>query len=371
VALLAAAILVTFFGTLGQVTDGLQLALEKYFHSWGAVWRPDPNGFWGVPLPGGRLVGVLLVINLIAAHFTRFKMTWKRAGIFLTHLGILFLLIGQLATELLSRESFMSFFAGDKLAYAQEHQRAEVAFMIPMDDKQDQVVAFPEESLEVAGTVHQKPELPFAVRVVAYHENANFRKLAPGSTDTPAATQGDGTSIVLVPQTPVRAMNTRNTAAFVLEFATAQGSLGTWVFSERLEPQIIDVAGKKIRAAGRMVRHYNPFTVELIDTRWDKYLGTDIPKNYSSRLRLVDPGEGLTREVEISMNKPLYYRGLTFYQSGMERIPERKDELFSTLQVVHNPVWFGPYLSCGLVSAGLLVQFLIHLVGFLTKRRPA
>jgi hypothetical protein len=39
------------------------------------------------------------------------------------------------------------------------------------------------------------------------------------------------------------------------------------------------------------------------------------------------------------------------------------------LQVVRNPGWLTPYLACGIVTAGLIVQFLIHLVGFAGKRR--
>jgi hypothetical protein len=42
----------------------------------------------------------------------------------------------------------------------------------------------------------------------------------------------------------------------------------------------------------------------------------------------------------------------------------------STLQVVRNPSWLTPYLSCILVGAGLLIQFLSHLFGFL-KQKPS
>jgi len=41
------------------------------------------------------------------------------------------------------------------------------------------------------------------------------------------------------------------------------------------------------------------------------------------------------------------------------------------LQVVHNPSWLTPYLACALVGGGLVVQFMIHLVGFATKSKLA
>jgi hypothetical protein len=43
----------------------------------------------------------------------------------------------------------------------------------------------------------------------------------------------------------------------------------------------------------------------------------------------------------------------------------------SGLQVVRNPSWLVPYLSCLLVGVGLIGQFLYHLIGFITKRRAA
>ena len=38
---------------------------------------------------------------------------------------------------------------------------------------------------------------------------------------------------------------------------------------------------------------------------------------------------------------------------------------------MHNPSWLTPYLSCVLVAAGLLVQFLGHLIPFLKRRLAA
>jgi hypothetical protein len=43
----------------------------------------------------------------------------------------------------------------------------------------------------------------------------------------------------------------------------------------------------------------------------------------------------------------------------------------STFQVVRNPSWLTPYLSCILVALGLIVQFMSHLIGFTRKRRTA
>ena len=87
-------------------------------------------------------------------------------------------------------------------------------------------------------------------------------------------------------------------------------------------------------------------------------------------MRIDNPQTGENREVEIYMNGPLRYGGLTFYQYQMDagqatvqagRVPS------STLQVVRNPSWLTPYVGCLLVGAGLIVQFTMHLVGFIAK----
>jgi hypothetical protein len=72
------------------------------------------------------------------------------------------------------------------------------------------------------------------------------------------------------------------------------------------------------------------------------------------------------------MNHPLRYGGYTYYQYQMDageaaqmagRAPT------SVLSVVRNPGWLTPYVGCAMVGAGLLIQFLYHLVGFVSKSK--
>jgi hypothetical protein len=89
-------------------------------------------------------------------------------------------------------------------------------------------------------------------------------------------------------------------------------------------------------------------------------------------VQLQNPQTGENRQVEISMNHPLRYAGLTFYQQQMtagEATVQAGLTPWSLLQVVHNPGWLTPYIGCGLVASGLVIQFMFHLVGFITKKR--
>ncbi len=65
----------------------------------------------------------------------------------------------------------------------------------------------------------------------------------------------------------------------------------------------------------------------------------------------------------IYMNQPLRYAGKTFYQASFG-----KNDTLSILQVVANPGWLLPYISCVLVTLGLLVHFGISLSRWLRRQ---
>lgn len=86
-------------------------------------------------------------------------------------------------------------------------------------------------------------------------------------------------------------------------------------------------------------------------------------------MQLDNPKTGEKREVDIYMNNPLRYAGLTFFQHQMGRDEIDANRGTSVLQVVKNPSWLAPYAGTIVVGLGLLVQFMIHLVGFVRKPR--
>ena len=72
------------------------------------------------------------------------------------------------------------------------------------------------------------------------------------------------------------------------------------------------------------------------------------------------------------MNHPLRYAGLTFYQYQMDAGQAAREAgrpQSSVLQIVRNPGWLTPYIGCAMVALGLVIQFMVHLVGFLSKRK--
>jgi cytochrome c biogenesis protein ResB len=130
-----------------------------------------------------------------------------------------------------------------------------------------------------------------------------------------------------------------------------------------MPPQRFEYAGRTWKIGFRFQRTYKPYSLTLLKFSHDVYSGTELPKNFSSRIRLNTPDGRDDREVLIYMNNPLRYAGLTFYQSGFD------GSKTTILQVVRNPSWQLPYIACALMTLGLLIQFSIHLVAFIARRR--
>src|SRR5687768_933297 len=87
VTLLALSLVLIYAGTWAHVDVGIWGVQKKYFHAF-FVWvpfqtlfpRPGPGQAaipFGFPMLGGYTLGALLLINLLAAHITRFKFSFK------------------------------------------------------------------------------------------------------------------------------------------------------------------------------------------------------------------------------------------------------------------------------------------------------
>ena len=364
VVLLALSMGLIFAATLDQVNLGVWAVQAKYFHSLFVLWKIPGTDIPLPVFPGGYLLGGFLLVNLVAAHVYRFRLAWKKSGILLTHTGLILLLLGEFASGLLQEEYKMSFAEGETKNYSESYQNNEVAIIDATDAKFDDVVAVPE-SLLKAGRPVQVPQLPFRLVTKEYYPNASFQMRGEVAGAPPSlATAGIGPQVAVAPQPLTYKPDELNVPAAFIELVGPEGTLGTWLLSPQLgAPQTFEYGGHNWRLAMRPQRSYKPFTLTLIKVTHDVYPGTDIPKNFSSRLRLTSLDGHEDREVLIYMNNPLRYAGLTFYQYQMDS--ERNT---SVLQVVRNPSWLVPYIACVMMGLGLVIQFGFHLVGFVGQR---
>jgi uncharacterized membrane protein len=363
IALLMLGIVLIFWATLCQSDLGVWGVQQKFFYSLFVVERLPDSGFPLPVFPGGYLIGGFLFVNLIAAHCRRFRLSWRKSGIWLTHLGLILLLVGGFLTSLWQKEYQLRLDEGGTRNYSESDRDCELAVIDETDPLTDRVVAIPEEML-AGGRPVQHPTLPFRVVPKAYFPNASLqmRRDVPNAPPSPA-TSGMGPQVVATPLPVTYKEDERNLPAAFIELVGPDGSLGTWLVSTELGmPQRFDYAGRSWRISLRFQRRYLPFSVTLLKFSHDIYPGTDIPRNFSSRVRLSVPGQA-GREALIYMNNPLRAAGLTFYQASFAN-----DDHTSILQVVRNPGWRLPYASCAIITLGLLVQFGIHLTAFFRKR---
>lgn len=367
VVLLALGLILVFWGTLAQVNLGLYKAQSEFFRSFFVYWHPA-GASWKIPIfPGGYLVGGLLMINLFAAHFRYYRPDKRKIGIAIIHLGIVLLLFGQLLTDLLSVESSMHIRNGESKNYSEAGRSFELAVVDTTDAKSDKVVAIRGRRLEKGGAITH-PEMPFTIQVKRYLPNAELSRTnhAGMGFELADAKHAAGGQIYWRPLPHETEMDKRDIPSGIIELTTPEGSLGTYFFSAYLGPQEFTHNGRNFQVELRSERFYKPFTMHLLEFRHDRYPGTEIPKDFSSLVRLERPDTGEKREVRIYMNNPLRYEGETYYQASFD-----KDDQGTVLQVVRNPGWLTPYFACVMVSVGLTVQFLQHLVGFATKRKAA
>ena len=386
--LLSLSMVLIFVATLEQVRVGIRGAQAEFFESLYGIWH-YPEQFWGgellnplpLPIPGGYLLGGLLILNLIAAFITRFQWTGKKMGIQLIHLGIIMLLVGQLATQAMQEESRMQINKGESKSYLERFHGVELAFIDVTNPDTEQVVALPQDLLE-QGTTHYSKDLPFKVRILDFGPNCEFNALPPAKQPSGLTAQVNRgviqtVNLEILPKSEDFSSEGMNFGYVIFELLDGSESMGTWAaishpagnhWWAQINPKMGDLAFQPIRQDGKLwgvtlrpEREYLPYSIELLGIANEFYQGTDIPFNFESEILLKTEGDQ-SRRALVYMNTPLRHAGKTFYQYQMNKSAD-----YTVFQVVRNPSWLVPYIACILVSLGLLWQFSFHLARFLNK----
>ena len=377
VALFVIAMVLIFFGTIEQKYQGNWAVVNQYFRSF-VFMMPIYIAGLKVPFLGGYSLCILMLVNLLAAHLVRFKLTAKRAGIILLHAGLILLLIGELVTGMFAVEWQMRINEGETVNYAQDIRSVELAVVDPSPAEHDNTVVVSGRHLaKHASIAGDKPIssdlLPFDIHVFRWIPNAGLlrpKDIKPEAWASNPVDQGLGTMVMAVdlPQVTGVEAGQVDAPAAILKLTHNGETLGTWLtplhgIGMGDPRQEVTVDGKTYLIELRFVRDYKPYNIHLIEFSHDKFVGTEIPRNFSSEVRLTDPRNNEDRTVLIYMNHPLRYQGETFYQSGYQ------GDTQTVLQVVRNPGWLMPYIACLLVSLGLTIHFGVMLGKFVGRAR--
>jgi hypothetical protein len=340
--------------TLAQVNLGTLGAVNLYIRSF-VVWWDIPGSLYSIPIfPGGALVGLVLLANLACAQGRRLELSWAKSGLWIVHAGLILLFVGEFVTSWFQVETQLAIEEGQTLNYV-EGKDVELAVIDTTDPAHDDVYSIPEAVLASAQTV-AIPGTPITIRVNRFLRNADLVNRDPRDPVS-LATHGVGPGVTVTELPPVTADNQVNRVTAFVEPITGARSQGVWLVSLALgAPQSFVHEGRTYTLAVRPRRYYLPYTITLKDFSHDVYAGTQIPKNFSSLVHLSNPSRGEERDVLIYMNQPLRYDGKAFYQASFG-----KGDTLSVLQVVENPGWLIPYISCVLVALGLVVHFSLSL----------
>jgi ABC-type transport system involved in cytochrome c biogenesis permease subunit len=369
--LMALSMILILLGTLEQVHWGIWHVQKEYFSSWFCLYPLNPSAPLHLPLPAGFLLGLLLVINLICAHFQKFqdKKGYKHWGIKMIHSGLLLLLIGGFVTAVYQDESAMVIPEKEQRNFTEAFRNYEVVVIEHTANGIDKVVSVPEELLQ-KNTLNL-PNTSFTARVLKYYPNSILRaKSQFPQGEVAQVTQGIGTRTPLAYKPIPESFddNNPNNPLAIIEITSDKVSLGSWILNAQLAEsfpaQTFVHEGKNYEVALRKLRYYLPFSITLNQFTHEKYPGTEIPKRFVSDVTVT--GETGKFPFTISMNQPMRHGGMTFFQSSFGATAEGKN--ISVLQVVRNPGWLIPYLSVSLMSFGLLWHFCLSLGKFLNRK---
>src|SRR6185369_7836430 len=227
--LLAFSIVLVFIGTIAQADEGLYVAQAHYFRQWIVVGANFFGHHIPLILPGGYLIGTLLLVNLVVAHIYRFEFTTKKIGIQLAHAGVILLLVGQLATDMLARELQMNFVEGDTRNYSDSTSEYELVFI-----RGDERTAIPASMLKSGGELTPaKTGLPFTIVAKSYWKNSDVNFSAPMMQNAPpVASSGVARNFDFTKAAEVKTTDQKNVPTAIIELTGAGGSLGSWAVSD-------------------------------------------------------------------------------------------------------------------------------------------
>ncbi len=294
----------------------------------------------------------------------------RRAGIVLLHSGVALLMFSELYTAQQSVEAQMTIAEGETAYWAQDIRSVELALTDVTGPAVDRATVVPGsllvEALDLGQTI-EHPELPFAIRVVKYLPNAQRRWLQPGEESPATAGLGQLRTVDELPtNTGVATEQSVDVPAAYVELLAKDGgaSQGVYLASPLLPGDALEADGKPWEIAMRFKRIPKPYSVTLVDFKYEKYIGTGTAKNFESVVRFRDPANNVDLPLSTSMNNPIRYGGDTLYQADWDKETEQG----TVLTVVTNAGWMVPYVACMIVAAGMLVHFVQAIVRFVYRR---
>ena len=338
--------ILTFWGTVAQVQQGLYVAQERFFNSFFFL----AGGFF--PFPGAQSILWVLFVNLLAMTIARFSTyrKWSYAGVLIVHFGLLLYFAAAFIVFQVSKESAIRLTEGQSTNVSGSYFKWELAYWTGQNEER-QITAFDTESFKPGFEIpFQNPD--FTMKVKQYYPNSD----AFGSSNprSPKIINSSGIS-QLIPK-PLLKEKEQNIAGGVFDINIKGKSYTLILFGSESGPTTVAIKDKVYYFILRHKHYPLPFTIKLDHFKVEFHPGTDMAKSYES---LVTISKGsLQRQVRIFMNNPLRYKDYTLYQASYDM--DSTGRQYTTLAVVKNFARMLPYVACFVVFFGLCLHFLMQ-----------
>lgn len=341
--------ILTFWGTVAQVENGLYASQERFFSSFYFF----ALGF--IPFPGAQLVLWILFVNLFCAFFTRVIYDWKNSGLIITHFGLVLFLIAAFVTLHSSHESHLTLKEGQASNVSVAYSDWEIA--VWQDTQENRTVSAVDVKNFHSGRNLNFENLNLNFLIKDYYKNARaFSAPFAGIKEKYL----NASKLNILKPKGIEKEPERNTPGIIMQLVSAPDQPFVLLYGAEDEPTQITVDGKTYYISLRFKRFSLPITVKLIDFMMNKHPGTEIASSYQSKVEIQH--DDVHRETIISMNEPLRFKDYTFYQSSYQIDNSGRET--STLAVVKNAGRLLPYIATFVTFFGLALHFLLAAFNF-------
>ena len=349
--------ILTYWGTIAQVHQGLYIAQERFFESFFFL----ALGF--IPFPGAQLVMWVLFTSLVCVALTRLVYKWRNIGIVIIHFGLMLFLVSGYIVLHSSQESSLTLFEGQSSNVSTAYHNWEIAVWEAGKDKDPlqysrEVTAIDAGGLK-AGQEVGLDQMGFKLTVKDFYRNCLAYS---GPMDAKKILSASG--IQRLQPADLEKEPEKNTPGGIFTVQPEEGeSFDVILYGNEETPFSFDAGGKSYTIMLRQARYQLPFQLKLIDFMMEQYPGTDTPRSFKSQVAINS--NNAWREKLISMNNPLRDKEFTLYQSSysIDKIGNQA----STLSVVKNSGRILPYVATFVTFAGLMIHFIM--MAFTSKRK--
>lgn len=302
-----------------------------------------------------------LFINLLFALIFRLPFRFANLGNIITHVGFIVLLAGSFLTFYFSQESVLTIREGESSSMSSSRLSWELAVWEQggPGGERDVYALDLNNGGPDPGDNLQFSDLGLTLKTREYYQNCSAF-----TANDPGANIVNGSGIGLLKAKPAETEAGQNVAGGVFEIQSPPDTTAAvLLYGGESSPTTVRAGEKTFVLILRRKKIALPLTLFLKDFKVKMYPNSAIPKSYESLVKIKgdeDGDGGVEREVLISMNRPLRYKDLTFFQSSY--FIAQDGTQYSTLAVVKNSGRLLPYISSILIFLGMAIHFLMMMI---------